>query len=275
MALEKKDIYTNGKYKCFNVLDSFPFKDAYIKAVNSRYIKEADKQFNIDGLLVEHSGWYNNSNVSSFDPRLYIVIRGFDGEFYAISFRDNQRADIIERYEGISKPGFVETKIIRAEELTNDYVLAKVDNIAKLISPYDPLNIYKVEHKDELSEADSPHAYGVEAGAFNGLRLMIAMHILRSQGVNKIVVSSDNIGLEKLILFYMKTFSSSYNAKSSYVPQMVNIYSPYVNDLIMCSSALAREYVKNGYKLLELNSKENKESIIKTRMEGKEKYDRH
>lgn len=275
MALSKDNIYTIGKYKYFEVFGSSPFKDEYIKAINSRYVKESDKQFNIDGLLIENKGWYDGSNLSSFDPRLYIVMRGFDGDFYAISFRDNQRASIIERYEGSKRVDFVETKILKADSLIDDYVVASVSNVSKSLSPYDPLNIYKIDHKGELSEADKAHVYGVEYGSFNGLKLMIAINKLRTQGVKKIVISSDSVGIEKLILFYMKTFTVLYNTKSTYVPQRVNTYSPYVGDLIVCSSLVSREFEKNGYQLLELNSKENAESIMKIRMERRDKYDRH
>ena len=57
----------------------------------------------------------------------------------------------------------------------------------------------------------------------------------------------------------------------------LNVFSLVIpnEDLIMCNSELAKEYEKNGYKLIEIRKKEPNESILSRRLERRDGYDRY
>lgn len=255
------------KVRCFEIKDANSFRGAFVRSVNLGN--------SIDGLLVEHKNWYDPSECKVlFDPRLYIIVKGNDGINYAVSFRDDHRKFLIERYEGHYGLDFIETKIIKAEELIDDYVQAKLNNVSSFLSPSDPLNIYKEETIYDENCFEEKRIYSIETSALLGLKLMIEINNLRNEGIQKIVVSYDDEYSDYLNTFFIKTLYT-YSSKSSFVP--MNVFSFYIpnEDLIVCNQALAKEYEKSGYKLIELRKKEPNESILSRRLERRDKYDRY
>ena len=254
-------MFSKSKNKCFTITEARPFADVYKRAVNY--------QLDIDGLLVEHKNWYETSNRFGFDPRLYIIVKGYDNIYYAVSFKDYVREDMIKQYEAKREDSFVEVKIIKAEDMFDNYVLAKVSNVSNSLSPVDPLNIYKVEHLD-VDEANNYESltYGIDSSALLGLKLMIGINNLRSNGVRQIAISADNQMIDYLNSFYMKLLFQ-YVSYSKFVPRNVSSYINGVADLVVCNPTLAKEYEKNGYRLLEIKSRGLVESILSRRIEGR------
>ena len=162
---------------------------------------------------------------------------------------------------------YVETNIVKAETLMDDYVLAKVSNILDLISPSDPLNIYGVDHTVDDDESSEYHTYSLDTNAIMGLKTIIGINKLRSQGVKQIVIGSDQVGIDYFNIFCMKAFFH-YHSKNTLVPKYFKSYTPYAGDLVICNYSVAREYEKNGYKYLEIVRKDANESILSRRLEG-------
>lgn len=259
--ISNNKMFSRGKNKCFTITEAKPFVDVYKRAINFR--------MDIDGLLVEHKNWYETSNRFGFDPRLYIIVKGYDNILYAVSFKDYIREDVIKQYEGKRDDSFVEIKIIKAEDMFDNYVLAKVSNVSNSLSPVDPLNIYKVEHLGIDDENDSESStYSIDSSSLLGLKLLIGINNLRNSGVNQIVISTDKQMVEYLNSFYLK-FLFQYSTHSKFVPRNVSSYIPGIGDLVMCNPVVAKEYEENGYKLIEIKSRDLTESILSRRIEGR------
>lgn len=248
------------KSKYFTIYDSSNFGDVYKRAINYK--------IDIDGLLVEHKAWYQESVCTAYDSRLYIIVKGFDDVYYAVSFKDYIRKDNIIRFDGLHDTDFVETKIIKAETMFDDYVLAKVDNIVDSISPGDPLNIYKLEHLSEEEEDNKSHSYSIEGNALIALKLLIGIDKLRKEGINKIVISADEKVINTFNEFYIKFYFRDVK-KSKYVPRHLTLYVDSPADLVMCNPVVAKKYEEHGYKLLEIKPKYDYESILSRRLEGR------
>lgn len=256
----RNDVRNKRKLKCFSIYEPKSFKSIFIRSRNYNN--------DIDGLLIEHKNWYDTSSNIQFDPRLYIIVRGFDNILYAVSYKDYKRIDQINSFErNAMNSEFVDTKIILAEPLIDDYVCAKVENIISLIGPYDPLNLYHVDH-NSIDETDDSITYGIDTNSLIILKYMIGINNLRKQGIKKIVIGADDKTMELFNIFGINMYFE-HSKDSSFVPKNVLSYNSSEDDFIICNYNLAKEYEKDGYHVLLVSKKkEDNESIIKRRLDA-------
>lgn len=244
MFFDKKNIITqrpdNQGFKNFTILDMENI-DEFLKRISS--------MDDVDGLLIEHGNWYKDPTKVDFDPRLYSVVKGYDGKYYAISFRDFRRVDEIMEYENLTNPKQIDTKVKTLESLGNSFVLSKPSHVLDSIAPQDPLNIYKLSTKDE-DKRSIVNTYRLDYNAATGLKLIARVYEYLNRGYKKIVISADEKGVEELNIFFIKYFLD-YCYQSSYVPSSIPYFSKLGPDLIITSSDIAKLYELNGYKVIE------------------------
>ena len=209
----------------------------------------------IDGLLVEHKNWYISPDSVSFDPRLYCIVSDATGKYYAVSFKDYVRQDKISVYDSLPKDEFIETKIVPAEKLGDDFVLADIAGVMDSINPSEPINTHDLDPSFENHKSDEYHVYKYEINASFGLRLMIETARFYNRSIDKIAISTDEKMFEFLNTFYIKYFFSGVT-KSKYVPRIVRSYSPFAGNLVMCAPHVAKEYEKHGYKIIDVSPRE-------------------
>ena len=237
----------------FSITEQVSFKDYYDEYINGH----EDGKPDISGLLLEHKRWYEHSGNMNFDPRVYLIIRGVDNNLYGISFRDKERIEENLLYNYGLGTEFEYTKIVNAEELCSDYVTAKPLNISHFIS--DPINICGFDHTNEKKDEDC-HGYYIRSGCFLPLQLMAGIYKLKTEGINKVVLSVDRETYEKFSYFYF-VFLFGSDEENKYRPIYMSSYVSEAPDFIAASPSDAKIYEENGYRLVEIirNKDENKE----------------
>ena len=259
--------FKNGrnKLKCFTINEAKSFRSAFVRMRNL--------QTNIDGLLIEHKDWYNSSITAGYDPRLYIAVTGFDNVLYAVSFKDYKRLDRIKMEESIYRDAdFIDTKVLEAEPMIDDYVYAKLDHILEFVSPSDPLSIYHVEHRSDEDQNSTSNTYGIDQNALIGLKYIIAINNLRKQGINKIVIGADEKTIDYFNILGIQMYFET-STKTSFIPRNVLSYTKDPSNFIICNHELAKRYESEGYHLINIKKKDENDSILKRRIEGRERQD--
>lgn len=209
----------------------------------------------IDGLLVEHKNWYIDPNSVTFDPRLYCIVSDATGKYFAVSFKDYVRQDKISIYDSLPKDEFIETKIVPVDKLGSDFVLASIEGVMDSINPAEPINTHSLDPSFEDSKSGELHVYKYEINSSFGLRLLIETERFYKRSIDKIAISTDEKMFEFLNTFYIKYFFAGVT-KSKYVPRNVRSYTPFAGNLVICAPDVAKEYEKNGYKIIDVSPRE-------------------
>lgn len=263
MLYDKKNIVTQRPdkegYRSFMILDQENLGD---------FIKRSSSIIDIDGILVENVKWYKDPEKVDFDPRLYSIVKGNDGKYYAISFRDFQRIDEIKEYEELMFEEHINTKIKPAEELSQDFVLAKTQHILDMLSPQDPLNVYKVIPRFDGNNKFL-NSYSIEYNAIQGLKLITEIYNHIQNGNHKVVISTDDESILEYNGFFIKYFYKYVN-RSTIVPRSVPFFVSAATDIIMTTPDIAKLYEENGYKLIKTTFR-NSNDYLRIREKKEEK----
>lgn len=256
---ERSDRYGN-LYHDFQIFESEPFN------LNRRKMYIENRNV-VDGDLICHKGWLDiDSKLNSdgekldinFDPRIYIVVKSFDGKGFALTFNELFYAEYVNDFEHNSyaedilndwykttydennnKIGIPNKKIIPLDELSDDYILVSTNsNLMKEIS-----RCQVIEKNDHVITCGTD-VYGVEYKYLLALRIIAFIYSLSEENV---VLTYDG---NKYKDYLKSAFYAVSRFKTKYCPVFIGHYDENLTGLLLCRLEVAKQYEKKGFKVL-------------------------
>ena len=245
-----------GSKNVFKVYSSVPFNEVR----KYDYLKDDL----IDGDIIEH----RLSNVmDSADPRIYSVVKSYNGRAYAVSFNDKYNSKSIIRYDNLESEDFIDTKVIPIEELSDDYVTVTSNDVTNGFNgPTNPK--YKpFDRCSNFISVDYP-MYEIKEMYLVVMRIVAYYYGVRKNGLKALIVTSDRKFLDEIDAYSCSLFNRNRFNHSVY---SFNRTSEYINDaegIILCNNEIAQEYRDHGYEVLSFDKQINKD---KEKVRGRKK----
>ncbi|MCR5788162.1 MAG: hypothetical protein K6G37_03670 [Bacilli bacterium] len=215
--------------------------------INTRK-EDYEKDDLVEGDIIEH----RLSGIDGYDPRVYGVIKSYNGKAYAVSFNDQYSKHKIMAYENLDKDDLVETKVIPIDELSEDYVTVTSNVVANGFSgPANP----KFEPYDRCHNYLSMDApmYEINEIYLIVMRLVAYQYELLKNGTKNLVVTADAIFLDQLDVHAFALLDHTLFDGSNYKFKRVSSYKEDEEGILLVRSDVAKVYEKHGYEVLSFN----------------------